>query len=70
METLQLTKLQEDVISVLRTEHLTSFEILKRVNNAQLILVIYNNIDELKSMGIVNSYSKNDIKYHYLTHSN
>ncbi len=66
MKTKKLSITHKEVIKVLKKDHLTSFEILNRIKNISLILVIYNIIDELKSMGILKTYVKEDTKYHYL----
>jgi Fe2+ or Zn2+ uptake regulation protein len=65
MSTKDITTRHQEVISELKKEHLTSFQILKRMNNTSLILVVYNILDELKSMGILHSYVKENTKYHY-----
>jgi Fe2+ or Zn2+ uptake regulation protein len=67
METLRLTSKHEQVIEALQNKHLTSFQILNKVKNVSLILVVYNIIDELKSLGLLKSYIKDDKKYHCLT---
>ena len=61
----KLTAEQQVVLSALRTDHLTSFQILEKVDNISLILVVYNIIDELKCIGILKTYSKENKKYHY-----
>ena len=60
-----LTNKHEAVIDALKKEHLTSFQILNKVKSISLILVVYTIIDELKKMGLIKSYIKEDIKYHY-----
>jgi Fe2+ or Zn2+ uptake regulation protein len=62
----KLTKMQLAVINELRKAHLTSFQILKRIQGVSLILVVYNILDELKKMGILKSYMKQNMKYHYI----
>ncbi len=66
MKTQELTTRQLEVINELKNEHLTSFQILKRSNNFSLILGVYNVLDELKNMGILQSYMKQNVKYHYI----
>lgn len=66
MKTQQLTTRQLEVVNELKNEHLTSFQILKRNNNFSLILGVYNVLDELKNMGILQSYMKQNVKYHYI----
>ncbi len=66
METIELTAKHQQVIEVLKDEHLTSFQILNRVKNVSLILVVYNIIDELKSLGVLETYTKEGKKYHCL----
>ena len=62
----KLSKKHREVIKVLKKEHLTSFQILNKIRNISLILVVYNILDELKSMGILKSYIKQDLTYHYI----
>lgn len=59
-----LTDQQLSVLNAIKDQPLTSFEILKRVDNISMILSLYNVMDELKSRGIVSSYTKENIKYH------
>ena len=66
MNTKKLSHNHEEVISILKKEHLTSFEILNKIKNISLILVVYNILDELKSFGILKSYVKKDLTYHYI----
>lgn len=66
MNTQELSIEHQAVINELKKEHLTSFEILKKTQNISLILVIYNILDELNTMGILKTYVKQDTKYHYI----
>lgn len=66
METMQLTNVHKAVIEVLKKEHLTSFEILNKIKNISVTLEVYGIIDELNNLGILKSYVKQDLKYHYL----
>ncbi len=66
MQTKVLSIEHQAVINELKKEPLTSFQILKKTQNVSLILVIYNILDELKSMGILKTYVKQDMKYHYI----
>lgn len=59
-----LTEEQLSVLNVIQQEPLTSFQILKKVDNVSMILSLYNIMDELKSKGAVKSYTKENIKYH------
>jgi Fe2+ or Zn2+ uptake regulation protein len=59
-----LTEQQVSVLNVIKNQPLTSFEILKKVDNISMILSLYNIMDELKSKGAVKSYTKENIKYH------
>ncbi|MFY9242593.1 MAG: hypothetical protein WAO74_06165 [Polaribacter sp.] len=65
MEQLTLTAIEQSVLNVVQQEHLTSFEILKKVENVTLILSLYNIIDQLNSKGVLKSYIKENKKYHY-----
>jgi len=57
--------IEKSVLDAVSTEHLTSFEILKKVEEVPMLLSLYNVIDKLRSKGAVDSYVKEDIKYHY-----
>ena len=65
MKQIKLTTTQKNVIEALDKEHLTSSQILKKVDNISLILVLYNIMDELKGLGVLKSYIKKNEKYHY-----
>lgn len=65
METLQLTNIHQALIEVLKKEHLTSFEILNKIKNISFTLEVYGVIDDLNNEGILKSYIKQDLKYHY-----
>ena len=62
---MQLTNVHKAVIEVLKNEHLTSFEILNKINSISVTLEVYRIIDELNKLGILKSYIKQDLKYHY-----
>jgi Fe2+ or Zn2+ uptake regulation protein len=62
---IKLTNNQITVLKVLENQHLTSFQILKKIDSISLILVVYSIIDELKGMGILKSYTKKKNKFHY-----
>ena len=64
MKTSNLTALEQSVLNVIQKEPLTSFEILKRVENLSLILSLYNILDKLKSKGVLKSYVEKNKKYH------
>jgi Fe2+ or Zn2+ uptake regulation protein len=64
MQTNVLTEQQKSVLRVIKNKPLTSFQILKKVDNISMILSLYNVIDELKSKGILKSYIKENMKYH------
>ena len=64
MKTNVLTEQQKSVLRVIKNKPLTSFQILKKVDNISMILSLYNVIDELKSKGVLKSYIKENMKYH------
>ena len=64
MKSLKLTPEENSVLQAVQKEHLTSFEILKRVDNVSMILSLYNVLDELSNKGVVKSYIKEDKKYY------
>jgi Fe2+ or Zn2+ uptake regulation protein len=65
MQQTNLTNNQITVLKVLENEHLTSFQILEKVDTISLILVLYTVMDELEGMGILKSYTKKKKKFHY-----
>lgn len=60
-----LSATEQSVLKAVEQEHLTSFEILKKVENVSLILSLYNILDNLNSKGVLKSYMKQNRKYHY-----
>ena len=60
-----ITIRRESVVNVIKEDHLTSFEILKKVENVSMILSLYNVLDQLNNKGVIKSYIKQDLKYHY-----
>lgn len=66
MITKGLSKSHQSVLNALGDKHLTSFELFKKVDNIFIILSLYNVIDDLKNMGLLNSYNKRDERYLYI----
>lgn len=65
MKQSDLTAVEQSVLNLVQKEHLTSFEILKRVDNVSMILSLYNILDNLKNKGVLKSYIKEDQKYYH-----
>jgi len=65
MKRINYTNNQLDVLSVFNSDHLTTSQILKRMDSVPMILKLYSILDELKEKGVVKSYMKKDTKYHY-----
>jgi Fe2+ or Zn2+ uptake regulation protein len=65
MAKIELSQLEESVVNVVKENHLTSYEILKKVENVSMILSLYNILDQLNNKGVIKSYIKQDLKYHY-----
>jgi DNA-binding IscR family transcriptional regulator len=65
MKKLPLTTKEKAVISALSNEHLTSLEILSKAQKVPHILKLYTILDELRNKGVVNSYIKKGVKFHY-----
>lgn len=59
-----LTDQQLSVLNVIKDEPLTSFQILKKLDNVNMILSLYNIMDELKNKGALKTYTKENVKYH------
>lgn len=66
MESTKLTVIHQTVIKVLKKDHLTSFEILNKIKDISMTLEVYDVIDDLSNLGILKSYIKQDLKYHYI----
>lgn len=64
MNHLNFTQEHLTVLRALENQHLTSFQLLKKVDSISLILVLYTLIDDLEGMGILKSYTKENEKYH------
>ena len=69
MKTNKISTLHKKVVRLLSKEHLTSFEILKKIKNTNLILNIYNVLDDLKAKGVLRTYIKNKMKVYYISKS-
>ena len=65
MTKIELSQLEESAVNAIKEDHLTSFEILKKVENVSMILSLYNVLDQLNNKGVIKSYIKQDLKYHY-----
>lgn len=65
MKQVQFTSKEKAVIEALNKEHLTTLEILSKAHKVPHILKLYSILDELRSKGVVNSYIKEGIKFHY-----
>jgi|GEM_PF-1058435 len=66
MKTTNLNDLEQSVLNAIQKEHLTSYEILQRVEDVSMLLSLYNILDKLSNKGILKSYVKQDTKYHYV----
>lgn len=64
MKQSNLSAIEQSVLSAVQKEHLTSYQILKKVDNVPMLLSLYNVLDNLKSKGVLRSYVKKDVKYH------
>lgn len=65
MNQTNLTAQEQAVLNVVQKEHLTSFQILEKVENVSMILSLYNIIDKLNNKGVLKTYTKQNMKYHY-----
>ncbi|MAD98636.1 MAG: hypothetical protein CMB99_15040 [Flavobacteriaceae bacterium] len=61
-----LSEKHQSVLNALGDKHLSSFELFKKVDNISIILSLYSVIDDLNSMGLLNSYKKQNERYHYI----
>jgi len=64
MNNQNFTPEQVSVLNEIKNQPLTSFEILRRVENVSMILSLYNIMDELNDRGVVKSYMNIDVKYY------
>ena len=55
---------EKNILDALNKEHLTSVQILNRLESISLILHVYSLLDDLSSKGFITSYVKKDLKYH------
>jgi len=55
---------EKNILDALNKEHLTSVQILNRLESISLILHVYSLLDDLSSKGFITSYVKKDVKYH------
>ena len=53
-----------DCKTVLNNQHLTSVEILNEAKSIPHILTLYSILDELRNMGMIQSYMKQNLRYH------
>jgi len=65
MKQVQFTPKERAVMEALNEEHLTSLEILSKAQKVPHILKLYTILDELRNKGIINSYIKEGVKFHY-----
>ena len=66
MKTTNLNDLEQSFLNAVQKEHLTSYEILQRVEDVSMLLSLYNILDKLSNKGILKSYVKQDTKYNYV----
>ncbi len=57
---------EKNILNTLSKEHLTSVQILNRVESISLILKVYSVLEDLSSKGYTTSYLKKGLKYHYI----
>ena len=57
---------EKNILNTLSKKHLTSVQILNRVESISLILKVYSVLEDLSSKGYTTSYLKKGLKYHYV----
>lgn len=62
---MEFSQKEREVITVLSNEHLTSLEILSKSDKVPHILRLYTILDRLRSKGVIHSYIKEGVKFHY-----
>lgn len=65
MNDLNLSSVEKSILEAVKINHLTSFEILEKVDNVDMILSLYTILDELEIKGALKSYVKENKKFHY-----
>ena len=65
MNQLNLFNQEQAFLMAMQNEHLTSFQILKKVKNIFIILLLYIIREDLKQKGVLKSYLKQDKNYHF-----
>ena len=58
---------EKNILNTLSKEHLTSVQILNRVESISLILKVYSVLEDLSYKVYTTSYVKKGLKYHYVT---
>ncbi len=64
MNHLNLTATEQSVLNAVQKKPLTSFQILKKVENVSMLLTLYKVIDKLNNKGVLKSYIEENQKYH------
>ena len=64
MNTQTFTTAQQSVLTVLKNKHLTSSEIVAKVENITLLLELYPMLEALRKLGAIRSYNQGEIRYH------
>lgn len=64
MKKIKLNATEQSVLNEVKKQPLTSFEILNKVENVTMILSLYTILDDLKSKGVVKTFTKENKKYH------
>ncbi|MFD2568691.1 hypothetical protein [Pseudotenacibaculum haliotis] len=58
------TPKQQSVLAVMGDQHLTSKEILDKVEGINLLLELYPALEALRNYGAIHSYNQGEYKYH------
>ncbi len=58
------TPKQQSVLAVMGDQHLTSKEILDKVEGMNLLLELYPTLEALRNYGAIQSYNEGEYKYH------
>lgn len=64
MNTQTFTTEQQSILRVLKNKHLTSSQIIAKVESVSLLLELYPMLDALRKQGAIKSYNQGEIRYH------
>ncbi|WP_430927524.1 hypothetical protein [Polaribacter marinivivus] len=58
----KISNLHKKIVSVLKKEPLTGYQILERIQNTSLILNVYKILDDLNKQGVIKTSTRDKMK--------